>query len=219
MAVATDMQRFMNNAMARLPGATIGNIQQELFNTLDEFFKGSNCWTEDIEVNIPGMDPANTVYYLTPATPSTIDKLAWAFQKPDEPSIGRGPQVAAAMTTPGEVTLRLQPSSDITIVFTVVLTVQDPIQRDGYVTFPAWVLAKHREAILNGLLGRMYSLPAKPWTNAQLGVFYMRKFKGNTAAARVEWTRNNVYRTQAWAFPAGGSMGSQRGNTGWGGPV
>jgi hypothetical protein len=46
----------------------------------------------------------------------------------------------------------------------------------------------------------------------------MRKFNSKVASARVEVQRNNKYRAQAWVFP-GFARGSQRGGTGWGGPV
>jgi len=217
--MAADIDRLMNNARDRLPGAVDAAMQRELFNTMDEFFKKSNVWNEDIEIAIPGNDPANTVYQLTPEAPALIDKLAWVFVKPTQTSVGRGPAVAAAMQVPGELTLQTQPSSDQVYVVTVVLTVQDPVDRKGYVQFPAWVLAKYRETILNGLLGKMMSQPNKPYTNTQLSVLHMRKFVSGYSSARVEWTRNNTYRAQAWAFPGGFSRGSQRGNTNWGGPV
>lgn len=216
---AADITRLMNNAIIRLPGAIESVLQQELFSTMDEFFKKSNVWNEDIDIAIPGMDPANTIYEVTPTGPALIDKLLWVFEVPTSTSIGRGPGVAAYMSVPGELTLRTQPSSDVTYRVTVALTVQDPTLRNGYVTFPAWVLAKYRECILDGLLGRMMSQPGKPYTNTQMSVFHMRKFRQSTASARVEWTRSNTYRAQAWAFPGGFSRGSQRGGSGWGGPV
>lgn len=216
---AADITRLMNNARMRLAGATDGVLQQELFNVMDEFFKKSNVWNEDIDVTIPGLDPAGTIYEITSTGSSTIDKLLWVYEIPDSTSIGRGAGVIAAMQVPGELTLRTQPSSPVDYRVTVALTVQDPTLRDGYVTFPAWVLAKYRECILNGLLGRMMSQPSKPYTNTQLSVFHMRKFVQQTASARVEWTKNNVYRAQAWAFPGGFSRGTQRGGSGWGGPV
>jgi hypothetical protein len=210
----------MNNARLRLTGATDAVLQQELFAVMDEFFKKSNVWNEDIEVEIAGGAPAGTIYQLAPAAPALIDKLLWVFQKPDDTSIGRGPGVNAAMSTPGELTLQLQPSSDVVYIVTVALTVADPLDRSGYVQFPAWVLAKYRETILDGLLGRMMTQPSKPYSNSQMAVFHMRKFVQATASARVEWTRNNTYRAQAWAFPGGFSSGTQRGGrSGWGGPA
>jgi hypothetical protein len=217
---AADITRLMNNARLRLSGATDILLQQELFNVMDDFFKKSNVWNEDIDVPILGMAAANTIYELAPASPAVIDKLLWVFEVPNSTTIGRGQAIAAAMSIPGELTLATQPSSDTTYRVSVALTVQDPTTREGFVQFPAWVLAKYRDTILNGLLGRMMTQQSKPWTNTQMSDFYMRKFVQETAAARVEWTRNNTYRAQAWCFPGGFSRGTQRGrSSGWGGPV
>ncbi len=218
MTVGLDVQRLMNNARIRLPGATDDAIQYALFAVMDDFFKGSNTWQEDIDVLVPGGDPAGTVYQLVSSVGCTIDKLMWVFQKATSTTFTRGPAVSAAMATPGELTLTQQPSSSITYTATVALTVQDPTTRDGYVQFPAWVLAKYRNVIHDGLVGSMMSQPSKPFSNTTLSVFHMRKFNSKVAAARVEMMRNNTYRQQAWRFP-GFSSGSQRGNSGWGGPV
>lgn len=215
---AADITRLMNNARIRLAGATDPLLQVELFNVMDEFFKGSNVWNEDIDIIVPGQDATNTEYELTPSDPSLIDKLLWVFTVDPNDTAARGAQIGAYMSTPGVLTLAVQPSSDVTYRVTVALTVEDPIKRDGYVTFPAWVLAKYRAIILDGLLGNMMSQPNKPWTNTQLSVFHMRKFKNGIASARIEWTRNNTYRRQAWAFPGGFSRGSQKGRS-WGGPA
>lgn len=218
MSTAPDIARLMNNVRSRLTGATDDVLQMELFNTMDDFFKGSNAWQQDIDFAVPGLDPAGTIYTITPDGPASIDKLLWVFSVPTDPNSVRGFSVGASMQIPGEVTLSLQPSSPITYRATVALTVQDPTTRAGYVTFPAWVLAKYRGPILDGLLGKMFSQPNKPYTNTQLSVFHMRKFNSKVASARVEVTRNNTYRQQAWVFP-GFVRGSQRGSSSWGGPV
>lgn len=215
---AADIQRLINNAYDRLPGAINAALQRELFNVMDEFFKGSNVWNEDIEITVPGMDPSNTIYEITPSGPALIDKLLWAFQLNPSDLTARGSPVGASMSVPGELVLAIQPSSNMPLRVTVALTVQDPVKRDGYVVFPAWVLAKYRECILDGLLGKMMSQPGKPYTNTQLSVFHMRKFKQGYTSARVEWTRNNTYRAQAWVFP-GFVRGTQRGRSRWGGPA
>ncbi len=218
MTVGLDVQRLINNARVRLPGATDDAIQYALFATMDNFFKGSNTWLQDIDLEIPGGDPAGTVYQLVPDNGALIDKLMWVFQKSTSPNFVRGAGVSCAMSTPGELTLTTQPSSDVVYTATVALTVEDPTTRDGYVQFPAWVLAKYREVILDGLVGSMMSQPSKPFTNTTLSVFHMRKFNNKIASARVEMMRNNKFRQQAWAFPSF-NRGRQRGGTGWGGPV
>ncbi len=218
MAVGQDVTRLFNNARTRLNGALDDVLQYELFNVMDDFLKGSNAWLEDIDVPIPGMDPVGTIYDVVPDTPSVINQLMWVYEVPESDTILRGPPMPATMSTPGELVLGRQPSNDTTVRVTVALTVQDPVTRDGYVQFPAWILAKYRAVILDGLLGKMMSQPGKPYTNTQMSIFHLRKFNAKTASARVEVQRNNKYRAQAWVFP-GFARGSQRGGTGWGGPV
>lgn len=212
MTANADVQRLINNAMVHLPGATLANMQLELFNVMTDFFQGSNVWNEDIVINVPGQDPAGTVYLLAPQQPAQIDKLLWVFTNPPPTGSLRGSAVAAAMQIPGELTLGSQPSSDQSFVVTVALTVQDPADRDGYVMFPAWVLQKYGVDIQDGLIGRMQAQPNKPYTNLQMSVFHQRKFTSAVSQARIDWTRNNTYRQQAWRFPSS-VRGSQRGRS------
>lgn len=207
-----DIERFMNTARVRLPGATESALQLELFNVMDDFFKGSNLWQEDIDFTVVGNSPSGTVYYITPTGPCIIDKLMWCYGVPDTNEI-RGIQIKASMQIPGELVLYTQPNTDERYRVTVALTVADPTQRDGYVTFPKWVLDKYRTVLLDGLLGKMMSQPAKPFTDKQLSVYHLRRFKSGISEARVEGQRNNVYRSQAWRFPsfAGGSQTKGRG--------
>ena len=210
MACREDIERFMNNARVRLPGATDDALQLEMFSMLDEFFKDTNAWMEDIDISVPGNDPAGTIYYAVPSSPSVIDKLMWVFGVPESPSTLRGAAVGSSMQIPGELMLYTQPSSNVTLRVTVALTVQDPTQKDVYVSFPAWVLAKYRNTLLDGLLGRMMSQPSKPFTNAQMSVFHMRKFNSGKAQARIDVMHGHSWRRQAWAFPRmmGGSQKS-----------
>lgn len=207
-----EITRLINNAITRLPGVTTDVLQLELFNVMNDLFKGSNIWNEDIEITVPGNDPAGTVYLLAPQQPANIDKLLWVFTKPQDASMSRGSAVAAAMSVPGELTLRLQPSSEVTYIATVALTVNDPTDRNGFVQFPAWVIQKYGGIILDGLLSKVMTQPNKPYTNLQMSIFHARKFSGGVAQARVEWTRNNTYRQQAWRFP-GFVSGSQKGRS------
>lgn len=204
----------MNNARSALPGATQDVIQLALFAVMDEFFKGTNLWQEDIDFSVPGMQPAGTIYYLTPTGPCIIDKLMWCYGVPTDTNTLRGTRIFCAMSTPGEIVLKSQPSSDQLYRATVALTVDDPTQRDGYVAFPKWVLDKYRDVLLSGLLGRMLSQPQKPWTNNQLSVYHLRKWNSGVGLARVDGTRNNVFRSQAWSYP-GFARSSQRGRGGY----
>ena len=201
--MSADIIRLITNAQIQLPGAISGALQQELFSVADLFFKTSNVWTEDIPFNVPANDPANTIYQVTASGNVLIDKL---IQVTDY----NGIPVTAFMSTPGEITLRTQPNAPAAYIAKVGLTVADPVQRDGYVSMPDWVLNKYRDVFLEGLIGRMQAQPNKPYSNTQLSVYHLRKFTSGMSAARIEAQRNNVFRAQAWRFPGFG-RGSQRG--------
>lgn len=218
MVADLEMTRLMNNARVRLTGATDDALQREMFMVVDEFCKNTNAWMEDIPIVIPGQDPAGTVYILAPQEPANITQLMWVFGASSDPLTARGPAVAAFMSVPGELTLGNQPSNEQSIVATVALTVQDPVNRDGYVVFPQWIAQKYGDALLDGLLGRMMTQANKPWTNNQMSVYHLRSFNSKKAQARVEVQRNNKYRAQAWTFP-GFVGGSQKGrSSGWAPP-
>lgn len=199
-----DVLRLVTNAQIRLPGATVSTVQQELFTVADEFFKESNVWREDIEFSVPANDPQGTVYEVTPTGNVVIDKLMWMR------NTDGGGRIFGQMSVPGEITLASYPSSPARYIVTVALTVSDPTQRDGYVSFPDWVLAKYRGVFLNGLLGKMMSQPAKPYTNTQLSVYYIKLFNSGKSAARVDAQRANVFRAQAWNFPSFGGRSQRR---------
>lgn len=199
-----DVLRLVTNAQIRLPGATVSTVQQELFMVADEFFKESNVWREGIEFSVPANDPPGTVYEVTPTGNVVIDKLMWMR------NTDGGGRIFGQMSVPGEITLASYPSSPARYIATVALTVSDPTQRDGYVSFPDWVLAKYRGVFLNGLLGKMMSQPAKPYTNTQLSVYYIKLFNSGKSAARIDAQRANVFRAQAWNFPSFGGRSQRR---------
>lgn len=218
MVADLEMTRLMNNARTRLTGATDDALQREMFMVVDEFMKFTNVWQEDIPITIPGQDPAGTTYIIAPNEPANITQLMWVFGAPSDTSSYRGEAIAAAMSVIGELVLYNQPSNDKDIIVTVALTVQDPVNRDGYVVFPQWIAQRYGDALLDGLLGRMMTQPNKPWTNNQMSVYHLRSFNSKKAQCRVEVQRNNRYRAQAWAFP-GFVGGSQKGrSSGWAPP-
>jgi len=212
---AKDIERLMNTIRVRAPGATDALMQLELFTVMDEFFKGSNAWIEEIEFDaLPGEVPGQ-IYYLSPSCNAVIDKLMWMYEKTADNR--RGGVLLGTMAVPGEIQLRMQPNVKTTIRAAVALSVADPSDSKGYVLFPEWVLLKHRNTIVDGVLGKLLSQPSKPYTNTQMSVYHLRRFRSGVATARIEQQHNNVFRAQAWRFPSFAG-GSQRGGSGWAPP-
>lgn len=196
---AADMNRLMDHARIRLPGALDTALQMELFAVMNEFFQSSNIWYEDIQFPV---QPTNDTYLDNPDA-YTYDVI------PDMGTITRlvgvvdsnGFAVRAYMPVLGQIILNFSPNVADTYTARVALTVTDPTTRDGYPEFPDWILEKYGNDILEGVLGRMMSQIAKPYTSAQGAQFHLRNFKQAVGQAKVEASHQNVYRGQNWRFP------------------
>jgi hypothetical protein len=186
-----DLMRLMDNARVRLPGAVDTAIKLELFAVLNDFFQSTNIWREEIPLVVA---PPTKDYEVTPFSVSTINRLMWVYDD-------KGFPVSAIMPVPGSLKLTYEPDASKTITVTVALTVTDPVTREDFPEFPDWILNKYNTCILDGVLARMMSQAAKPYSNAQLAAYHGREYKGACSFAKVETERNNVYRNQSWRFP------------------
>jgi hypothetical protein len=186
-----DLARLMDNLRVRVPGAVDGALQLEFFAVMNEFFQDSNLWYEDIDFAVTS---GVTNYSITSTSVSTINRLMGVVNSAQQ-------DVRAYMAVPGEIQLAIQPSQDDTFTARVALTVTDPVTRDGYPEFPDWVLNKYNSGIQDGVLGRMFSQVAKPYSNERMSIFHMRRFEQAKAQAKVEAQHQNVYRGQNWKFP------------------
>jgi hypothetical protein len=201
MSYATD--RLMKNARIALPGSIDGAILLELFNVLDQFFRDTSIWTEDISFAITTGDPAGTIYYIEPESVSTIVRLMYVYNADML-------QQRAFMSLPGEVTLLTPVGQSDVLTATVALSIVDPTNSNGYPEFPSWILEKYGTGILDGVLARMMLQPAKPYTSEKLGVAHMAAFHRTISHACTEGIHKNVHNAQAWIYPQQFSTRSRR---------
>lgn len=194
-----DMNRLMDHARIRLPGALDGAIQMELFAVMNEFFQGSNIWYEDVQFPVQPTsesffdNPGAYTYDVVPSQGSATRLIGIADSQ------GRAQR--GFMPTLGQVVLAYSPNVADTYTARIALTVSDPVTREGYPQFPAWILDKYGNDILDGVLARMMSQIAKPYTSPTLAQYHGRMFKQAVSQAKVEASHQNVYRGQNWRFP------------------
>lgn len=194
-----DMNRLMDHARIRLPGALDAAIQMELFAVMNEFFQTSNIWYEDIKFAVtPTSDsyidnPEAYTYDVIPEQ-GTITRLMGIIDSQGRPQQGY-------MPTLGQVILSFSPNTADTYSARVALTVSDPVTRDGYPEFPDWIMDKYGNDILEGVLSRMMSQIAKPYSSPQMAQYHGKLFKQAVSQAKVEASHQNVYRGQSWRFP------------------
>lgn len=191
--MSTDTDRLLNNARSRVPGATDQVLKQELFNVMNDFFQVSNIWQEDISFAVNTTDKTYTV---APAEAyAVIVRALYVLNSGGRPV---GPY---QMLTPGTIVFKNTQSQADTYTVTVALTVDDPLDGSGFPQFPPWVLNKYSTGILDGLVGRVMSQPAKPYTNIQLASVHLRNFRNCMSDAKAEALHKNVNNGQTWRFP------------------
>jgi hypothetical protein len=195
-----DMNRLMDNARIKLPGALDNTIQLELFSTLDEFFQSTNIWVEDIEFAVTVTsdtylsNPDAYTYELQTITGGLINRLTGVVNSDGFPQ-------AASMPIPGYVILAYSPNQNDTYTARVTKTITDPVTRDGYPVFPDWILNKYGTDILDGVIGRMMAQIAKPYSSPNIAMAHLRRFQQAVGKARAEVMHGNVYSGQNWSFP------------------
>lgn len=194
----TEMDRLLDQARIRLPGAVDAAIIPELTSVLREFFSGSNVWREEITFPVFAtssnifLDPDDFAYDLVPSEGAILRLLGVRTAS--------GTGIHARMPVPGTVLLSVSPSSDTDYIAAVVLTVAPPAP-STVPTAPEWVVERHHDVLLDGLLGRMMSQLAKPYSSPSIAAVHLRRFKRGTAEAKVEANRGNVYAAPSWRFP------------------
>jgi hypothetical protein len=195
---SADMTRLMDQCRVRLPGALDGAIQQEMYSAFDHLLQISHLWYEDITfVANPTDDsyeqnPAAYTYTLTPTSGQVVRLLSVAAED--------GAGISAAMPIIPDLILAVPPEATSVYVARVVLTVA-AVDVDGYPIVPDWIVSKYQAKILDGVLGRMMSQIAKPYSSTQMALTHTRLFNSFVQRAKVEALRENVHAAQRWRFP------------------
>lgn len=192
--------RIFKSVRSRLPSVMDDFLEHEYFLTLDEFLQSSNVWQEDVPVRVVA---ARTEYDFEPQDAHALITNLIAIQNSNDIV------VKGSMPTPGRLLLHSEPTASETFQVTVALTVVDPVTSTGYPEVPAWILQRYSAALIDGLLSRMMSQPAKPYSNERLAIFHARRFVAAKAAARAAARKQHLFGGQRWRFPQGWAVGRQ----------
>lgn len=192
--------KLLGEARVVLSGASDAELRVQLFDALEEFFDGSNCWQEAINFTVI---PETLEYPLNPVEGGRIHRLYGVVDQ-------NGFAQAAIMPTIGTVLFQYpftetQPMSAI-----VIKTVTDPLCCSPP-DIPDWILPVHGRGILHGILGNMMQQSGQSYSNPQLGMFHLQKFRDAIAHARVAMMKRNTVGAQAWAFPQTYRVTGQKG--------
>lgn len=191
MAATDEITRLMRNIRVDVPGALDDVIKLKLFDAVSDFMDRSLvAYEEDTFTTV-----ADQLEYDVSVTgPYQITRLL-SLADAD------GFEVGATMDVPGTVKLTSPPSGGNVYTYTLGIKPIDPVDSDGYVQCPDWIIQRYRDVIQSGVIGRLFSMPSKPYSNERLAIYHMRAFNAGIGSARVDAARRNRYRTNQWVFP------------------
>jgi hypothetical protein len=198
----TDVAGLLAAANGLLMGASQGQILISYYETLNEFFVGSNSWLEPIGVMVV---PNILDYHVNPLSGRTL----WLWAATDQNNV---PQ-AAVMPQPGLVHFLYPYTVPQPVTVTVTKSVCPPF-RDGRPVppdVPEWLFPAYHNGILDGLVGRMMLETGQSYTDQRMGTMRMGRFRDAISMARVMTMRMNTVGGQAWAYPQQFRVTGQRG--------
>lgn len=185
------VDRILDSARSRLPGAMDPQILFELADVLNEFFRMSTCWRETITLNFDAVELDYELF--TDDMPARVITLLGVYDSSDV-------RVEATIVDGNTLRLRREVTAGAYTVWTV-LTVTNRINNEKYPRFPQWVSDTYGDVIADGIVGRMAAQPAKPFSSPKHALFYSQKFKQGVQSARIETNKQHLYAGQPWRFP------------------
>lgn len=188
--MAADYDELRVEIASKLPGALEGAIDLELGAVLREFSMITSAITEQ-ELFSTVAD--TLTYTITPVgnvrqllniedSDGEIVRGQYAFKQPNTIEFFSQPTVGEVYTANVAVT----PSTT---------------EADIELRVPTWVWQKYRDVLLDGVLGRMMTQPAKPYRQEQVGIYHLRRYRDGMAQTRAEALRRYTFRGQGWKFP------------------
>lgn len=191
--------KLIGQANVILTGTSDAELRVQLFDTLQEFFDGSNCWQEAIGFTVI---PDTLDYPVVPLSGRIIRLIDVIDQN--------GVAQQAIMPTSGMVQFLYPYTNTQPMTAVVAKTVTDP-----FLCFPPhipdWFLPSYGLGVLNGLLGNMMLQPGQSWSNPDMAKFHLQRFRDTIAHARSATMRGNKVGAQSWAFPQSFRVSGQRG--------
>lgn len=196
-----DINTVMNQARVELTGVSDAGLKSKMYEVMDEFFRDTSSWREQITFTVYGN---GTLTYPIAPTEGQIIRL-------DKVTDSGGNFIPALMEDIPTVQLQHAPNQTQQYTATVILNVCLPLTRDGFPIAPEWVLQKWHLAIKHGMLGAFKNENNKSYSDAKGALYNLGKFRQMIANVRSAVLRANTAGAQAWRFPQAFRANTQKG--------
>lgn len=195
---------WLKDILPRTPGIVRAVARRELINAAREFYRQSGAWREVLENTY--FDDGDYQYTVVPSNSeseviqvTSVEVNGSLLTAVTERPVGDRQDGTPTQWFPtGLNTLEIWPTPeqyDDEVRIRVIL-----IPTESATTFPDAAYAKYYEALLDGVLGKLYGHPAKPYSNPSLAEYHLRRFR-NAIGEAVAEQKGGGFAGQNWQFP------------------
>lgn len=189
-----------------LPGATPDQIAQQVEAVLRDFCRRSGAWiVEGTDSTVADQADYDFSSISSPVNGEAVMLMNITLDGKYVPLADTHPISGltgfsgyAYSQDPGTVTLVPTPTTNGTDNLVAAVAYMPPA---GETTIADVFVNQWYEVIRNGILARMMSMPAKPWTNVQLATFHAGAFTRGIGQARDTARRRFSMAEASWSFP------------------
>ncbi len=214
---------FVQKALMECPGAPDTLVQSKLQDVLRAFYTDTGAWRTILapykiiadrdEIQINPVDQYTEARYVLGAYiyPGVGSTNAKAYLKPSPRLLvggDRGQPAAFFMREPDVMQLYPMPNLTYGSVLYIYAIIAPLIITPR---LPNISVTHHFDAIMNGLLARMYAMPNRPWTDKDAAAKHERMYNRDKLRYRDEANRAYSSADAPFRFPRFANNGSQGG--------
>lgn len=197
---------WLRDILPQTPGVVRAVAKRELYSACREFFTTTLVWRDTSPKR--NLTANKKRYYLSPFNSSSIvvAVLGVTFNGRELTALTRKPpRETNTSDTPTHYwleapdTVRLYPLPTTTVEdaleFYVALAPKQTVR-----CLPGAALTHYYDAIMDGVLARLFAHPAKPYTNPALGEYHAKRFRAAIGAFAAQG-KKGFSQGATWSFP------------------
>jgi len=202
------LSTWLKDILPRTPGLVRSVAKRELLLTVREFYEQSFAWRGTVgpldiladqasyKLSPEEYDEQADVIGILHATYDTFPLRKRSAAPSDISRTGDRPHSYYA-TAPDTIVLYPIPTADADDKLLVYVAFTPTLDATG---LPEIASTLHREALFDGVLGRLFSHPAKPYSNPLLGQYHLKRFRSAIAGYAAK-AKGGLVDAPSWCFP------------------
>jgi hypothetical protein len=202
--VTASYSRLLTTLRAKLPGASVEQLQVEMGNCFQAFLRETHVWRELVKRNLIAgasryeLSPSNACAQVTFILAVRVSRRMYRPMG-DVGFTGNGTSGAYQVDS-DYTSIELFPTPNVNepkgLEAWVALSLE-PTSLD----LPCELIDHYFDMLMSGVLERMYAHVARPYTNQDLAEKHARKFHAAVTRTRREVRGGNAYASPPWVYP------------------